>query len=877
MERRSWQRALRIGRADVAADVQTEVEFHLQTQVDELVAAGWPRERAREEALRRFGDLQGVRHELIRIGNRREGAMRRTQVFEDVGQDVRLALRQLRQRPFFALIAVTILALGIGANAAVFGVVDGMLLRPLPFPEGERLVYLQDVQDEESGLPASLPEFDDWQRVADFVSSATSLATNGFTLLGEGAPELVYGGVLRGDPVRTLRLRAVHGRVFSDQEMRDAARVLMLAESYWQERFGGADVIGRSVRLNDDSYAVIGVLPDEIGVLRSFNPPSFWLPMQRHERMTRGLHFLQVIGRLADGVTMEQARERAKVVSARLRETGETMHGISLTPLREVLVGDVRDVLFILLGAVLFVLLIVCANLANLFVSQSLDRGREFGVRVALGAGRFRLVRQIVTESIVVGLIGGIAGLAVAYAIGDTIASVSTAAGMLAPASVVDQRVLAYTFAVAVLVAVTFGLWPAWRAAHADAQLTLKEAGDTRTFGGRAAWRRRRALVAAELALSVVLLAGAGLLVRSTRNLLDVELGFQPANVLTFDVSIRSQRYESNYERARFYAQLLERLRAIPGVRRAAATSHVPLTGGDTNGGFEIVGRDYPEGEGPNSRKREASPDYFVTLGIPVLQGRVFTEHDRAGSPDVVVISQALVERYWPGENPIGRRIRHNWGPGEEQEIIGVVGDVRHDGLDLPVGGTVYRPLYQFAQPATSIVLKTNGDTPGIIAGVRRELAALDPSLPIIGVSTLERAIANSVGPRRTMMLLLSGFAAVALLLAAVGVYAVTAQAVAQRRREFGVRMALGARAADVLRMILQQELAVILIGLGAGLLGAYAATRVLRASLFQVSATDPLTFGVAATVLVLIGLLATWIPARVATRTDPALALRAE
>src|SRR5687768_1795972 len=709
MGRRPWQRALRIGRADVAADVQSEVEFHLQTQIDELVAAGWTQDRARAEALRRFGDLQRIRHELIRIGNRREGAMRRTQVFADIGQDVRQALRQLRQRPFFALVAVSILALGIGANSAVFGVVDGMLLRPLPFPEGERLVYLQDVQDGEPGYPASLPEFDDWQRTADFLSSATTVASNAYTLIGEGAPELAYGGMLRGDPVATLGLRALRGRVFTAEEMSTAAHVLMLTESYWRDRFGGADVIGRALRLNDDTYTVIGVLPDAIGVLRSFNPPSFWLPMPRLEFMSRGMHFLQVIGRLTDGVTLEQAQQRANVVGASLRETGETTHGIALAPLREQLVGGSRDVLLILLGAVLFVLLIVCANLANLFVSQSLDRGREFGVRVALGAGRFRLVRQVVTESVVVGLIGGVAGLGVAYIIGDTIAAVSSAAGMLAPSSVVDERVLGYTFAAAVLVAITFGLWPAWRAAHADVQLTLKEAGDTRTLGGRGAWRRRRALVAAELALSVVLLAGAGLLVRSTRNLLDVELGFRPADLLTFELSIRSQRYESNEQRALFYSQLLERLRTIPGVTRAAATSHVPLSGGDTNGGFDIVGREFPEGEGPHSKKREASPDYFATMAIPVLQGRVFTEQDRAGGLDVVVISQALAERYWPGENPVGRRIRHNWGPGEEQEIVGVVGDVRHDGLHLPVGGAVYRPLYQFAQPATSIILKTSG------------------------------------------------------------------------------------------------------------------------------------------------------------------------
>jgi putative ABC transport system permease protein len=877
MARRPWQRALRVGRANVAADVQTELEFHLQTQIDELVAAGLSREQAHVEAMRLFGDVQRIRQELVRIGVRREDAMRKTQLFVDLGHDVRLAVRQLRKRPLFAIVAVTILAIGIGANAAVFGVVDAVLMRPLPFPHDDRMVFIQDVQRDEPGYPASLPELEDWRRTADFASAMTSIATNAYTLLGEGTPELLYGGLFRGDPVQTLGLRALRGRVFTDEELQSSANVLMLTESFWQQRFGGQDVIGRALQLNDESYTIIGVLPDDVGVLRPNRTLALWAPMKQLDRMTRGLHFLTVVGRLRAGVTLEQAAARAATVGATLREGGETTHGLAIVPLRKTLIGDAQRVLLVLMGAVLFLLLIVAANLANLFVSQSLDRSREFGVRVALGAGRFRLVRQVVTESVLLSLIGGAAGIAVAYAIGGTIAAVSEAAGVLAPASPFDARVLGYTFVVSLLVALLFGLWPALRAARADIQLTLKEAGDARSLGGRGAWRRRRALVAAELALSVVLLAGAGLLVRSTRNLLGVELGFEPRNVVTFSLSIRNPRYETNEARAAFYAQLLDRLRAVPGVAHAAATSHVPLGGDDTSGGFEIVGRTFPEGEGPNAKKREASPEYFAALGIPIVSGRVFDDRDRIGGRDVVVISEETAQRYWPGESPIGRLIRHGWGPGEEQEIIGVVADVRHDALNLPVVGTVYRPLYQFAQPATNVVLKTDRDPQLVITDVRRELAALDATLPIIGGQTLERTIAASIGPRRTMMLLLTGFAAIALLLAAVGVYAVTAQAVSQRRREIGVRMAIGARAVDVLRMVLRQELTVIALGLGVGLVGARAATRVLQASLFEVSPTDPLTYGAVAVVLLAIGLVAICVPARRAARTDPSVALRAE
>ena len=875
--RRSWQRALRVGRADVTSDVDNELEFHLETQVEELVADGWSPERARLEALRRFGDVHTVQSELIWIGNRREGAMRRTQLFADLGQDVRLATRQLRKRPFFAVVVIAILAIGIGVNAAVFGVVDALLLRPLPFAASEQLVMLTDERDRGTGDNVSLPEFEDWQRSADFVSALTTIALRSYTLTDEGAPDLLLGGVLRGDPVRTFGMRALRGRVFSDDEVRTDADVVVLSESFWQERFGGSDVIGRALRLNDVSYTVIGVVSDELGVLRPANPPSFWLLMKRHEQMTRGLHFLQVVGRLQNGLTLEQARPRAETVSARLRASSRTTHGIAVASLRETLVGDTRDLMLILMGSVLIVLLIVCANLANLFMSQSLDRSREFSVRVALGAGRFRLVRQVITESVALGVLGGVAGLVLSRVLTRSIAAVSSAAGLLAPSSLGDARVIAFTFAIALLVALTFGLWPALRAARADVQSTLRSAGDSRSLGGRGAWRRRRALIAAELALSVVLLAGAGLLVRSTRNLLHVPLGFEPADVITAGIAVSSQRYETNEQRALFYQQLVDRLGAIPGVEFAGATSHLPLRGEDTSGQIEIVGRTFPDGEQPNVKKREASPDFFAAFGIPLVQGRVFTELDRAGSVDVVVISQILADRYWPGQNPVGQRIRHLWGPGDEHEIVGVVGDIRHDGLHLPVIGTVYRPVYQFAQHSMNFVLRTERDPEAVIAAARLELAQLDPRLPLIGIDNAQRLVSASVGPRRTTMLLLSGFACIAVILGAVGIYAVTAQAVTQRRREIGVRMAIGARRSDVLRMVIREEFGVIAVGLGAGLLGAWGATRILKASLFQVSPTDPVSFGAAAALLVLIGLLAAWVPARRAARTDPATALRAE
>jgi putative ABC transport system permease protein len=870
------RRAPRIGSSDPDREARDELESHVSLQAADLVGAGWPEEAARAEASRRLGDRRRLEREMARIDTRAEVRMRRARLLGDVGQDVRIALRQLRQRPGFTVVAVVVLALGIGASAAVFGLFDGALLRPLPFGEAEELSFVWDEQGGEGGYPASLPEFEDWERGAADAATLMSFATNAYTWRGEGEPEQRFGGVIRGDPARTLGLQPLVGRWFTAEEVDAAAPVALLSEGFWTDRFARSrDVVGSTVLLDGRPYTVIGVLPAAMDVLRAANPPSFWLPMERLDFMTRGLHFLRVVARPLPGVAPAVLDARLDALAASLREGGETLHGIGLSPLREELVGDTRPVLLILLGAVMAVLLIVCANVANLVLSRALERGREFAVRVSLGAGRRRLVRQVVTESIVLGAIGAVLGTAVAHGVGGTVRAVSTTAATLAP-STFDARVLGFTAAVALLVAMLFGSWPALQAARTDISGALKAAGDVRTAGDRSGWRRRRLLVAFEIALCLMLLAGAGLLVRSMQNLLGETLGFEPERVVTFSVQTPPARYDDAAQ-GRFFDTLLERLRALPGVAHAAAASHLPLDRGDTNGSFEIVGRTFPEGESPYAKKRIVTPEYFAALGIPVVRGRAFAEADRVGAPEVVIVSEAVARRYWPGEDPIGRRMRFSWGPGDEQEIVGVVGDVKHDGLELPAEGMVFRPLAQFAFPGVSIVIRSDGAALDVVAAARRVVAELDPAMPISDVRTMDQVVRGSVAGRRTTMLLLGGFALLALVLAAVGVYAVTAQAVAHRTREIGVRMAIGARATDVLRMVLRQEMAAVALGVLGGLAGAAAATRVLAASLYGVGATDPVTFLAVAGLLAAVALLAALLPARRATRVDPVRALRSD
>jgi len=484
-----------------------------------------------------------------------------------------------------------------------------------------------------------------------------------------------------------------------------------------------------------------------------------------------------------------------------------------------------------------------------------------------------RLARQVITESVVLGMLGGSAGFAVSIVVSRLVKQVSLQAATLAVPTR-DPRVLLYTLAISIGVALLFGLWPAMRIASSNLADSLRAAGDARSLGGRDGLRRRRALAGVEIALSLVLLAGAGLLVRSMMKLMEQDTGFDARNVLTMAVALPPGRIEEPRMLA-IEDELLERIRALPGVRSAGIGSHLPLGGDDTNGSFDIVGREFPPNEGPGSKKRIVSPGWFETLGVPLLRGRDFDERDRPGAAEVVIISRAVAERWWPGEDPLGRRIRFSWGSDGEQEIVGVVGDVLHDGLDQPVDGMIYRPAAQFIRSGFHVAVRVTGDPMSFVRPIRSAMREIDPDVPIASVRTMARVVADSVAPRRRTMALFTAFAALALLLATVGVYAIAAQAVVQRTNEIGLRMAMGARRTDVLRLVLVQELPVIAIGSVAGLLAAVAGTRLLRASLFEISPADPLVFAAACLILFTVAMTATLIPARRASRLDPLTALR--
>jgi putative ABC transport system permease protein len=796
----------------------------------------------------------------------------------DVRHDLISAFRQIRKQPGLALATMLIMSVGIGASTAVLAVVDGALLRPLPFPDAGPVVYVTDRQGTDGGLPASWPEFEDWRREGRVFAAIAAFASNLYTLPDPAGAESLLGGLVGGDFMAVLGVPPVAGRGLLADEHTSGARVLMLSERHWRSRYGADPaVVGRQLVLDGERYTIVGVMPRAADLLVRRQDVAVWLPLDLPESFrARGFHLLTVMARLAPGLTPDTARPRADALAESLRATGATTHGLDLAPVRETLVGDARPLLLLLLGAVAFLLLIVAANLSNLFLARSHARTREFTVRAALGAGRFRLARQLLTECVVLSLAGGALGLVLAHWGVAVVADAADRAAALAPAIVTDVRVLLIALAVSAGVGLLFGLAPALRAATRPLDATLRATDTARAGGSRSSRRHRQLLAGVELALAVVLLVGAGLLVKSLAGLLRTEAGFRIERLLTFSVGL-GRSYGDAAAQVTFFDTLLGRLRALPGVEAASAVSHLPLGGGDTNGSFEIAGRAFPAGELPYSKKRIAAPGYFETMGIPLVRGRTFDERDVEGAREVVVISDAIARRYWPNDDPLGRQIAFGWGPGDPQEIVGVVGDVRHDGLDQPVEGAIYRPLAQFPRRGMTVVLRTAGDPLAVAAAVRAEVAAIDPSQPIQRLAAMTDVVRRSVITRETIMRLLAGFAAIALVLSIVGVYAVTAHGVGQRTREIGVRMAMGARSADVLRMVLREQSTLIAAALAAGMAGAWTVSDVLRASLHEVSPTDPQVFAGVAVTLGLVALAASWLPARRAARVDPLSALKAE
>ena len=894
---------------DARRDVSDEIRFHLDMRAQELIEQGMPREEALREARRQFGDVSAIEAECRDERRARTRERVRREWWRGFAMDLRYAVRSLRTNAGFTAAGVLTLGLGIGAAAAVFTVVDGVLLRPLPYAQPSRLamVWLSSSMAQGGGeLPLSSGLYVEARDVVKGLSTTAAFRSWPFVLSGEAnaEPEQIAGARAEPTLFGTLGVRPVLGRTFTPDEAQPSGpRVVLISYSLWQRRFGGArDVIGRMVTLSGERYSIIGVMPRGFGFPRGAELPSglqfgartdLWAPLSftEQDRRTYGTMNLAAVARLAPGVAPAAAQaEIDAFAKRRFKELGlpDGRFAYAIVGLEEQAARTVRRGLFVLLGAVGFVLLIACTNVANLLIARTGAREREFAVRAALGAGRLRVVRQLVTENIVLALGGAVVGVTIA--IWGSRVMLSLVPGSLPRADdvAVDDRVVGFACAVAVVAGIVFGIASALHIARRSVAATL-QSGGTRLTGNARQRLGRRMIVAAEVALSVVLLVGAGLLAGSFARLQRVTPGFDPNGVVTGNIVLP---VGANFDPARdgpgwhrFFDQFTARLDALPGVSHAGGVSSLPLSGAVESGGFSVEGRPRPApGEGPVAEYSVVSGDYFGTMGIRLLSGRTFDSRDRSDAPGVVIVNRELARRHFQ-TSPIGQRLRTGFdfsNGASPREIIGVVDDVKQTTLDVETNPAAYVPVTQMPYPFMSIVVRakcaagvTACDPMAVLPSVRRELARIDATLALSDVRPLSGVFADSIARQRFSMAVLGVFAALALLLALVGLYGVIALSVGQRRREIGVRMALGAQPRDVLSLVLGEGMRVTLLGVAIGLVGALALTRVLRSLLFDVSTTDPRFFAGAAILVAMVSLAATYIPARRALGVDATSALR--
>ncbi len=802
-------------------------------------------------------------------------------------QDLRLAARLLARAPLFTAVAAGTLALGIGANTAIFSFVQGVLLEPLPYPRPERLLTVWEDHTGRGGPEqewTGLSALEDWQAESRPFQGLAGFAGWGPNLTGAGEAERLAGLAVSDEYFQVLGVEPAYGRVFLPAEgLAGAERVVVLSDALWRQRFGADPaLLGRAILLNGEPHSVVGILP--AGAAAPIGTTAAVFRPLRHDstQPDYGNYYIRVIGRLRPGMSAEAARgDMERVFAALAERQPESYRDVRprLLPLLDTVVGPAKRALLVLFGAVGLVLLIACANVAHLLLVRASARGREMAIRSALGARRRQIVRQLMTESLLLAGGGGALGLLLGtWGIGLLRALAPAGAPRLEGVGI-DLPVFAFTLAASLLAGLLFGLVPALQAARPDLARSVKE-GSRGAGSGTAARRLRGALVAGEVALSLTLLVAAGLLIQSFVRVLAVDPGFRPRNLLLARLALPDASYPEEAQVVSFYDQVLERLAARPGVEAAAAVSVAPLSGNETDWSFLIEGAPLPEpGHEPATPYRAATPGSFRALGIPVLRGRAIAPADRAGAPPVVVVNESFAERWFPGQDPLGRRIRMGGLDSERpwMTIVGLVGDVRHRGLDQPPRGEVFLPHAQLAAGAMTLVVRTAGDPLALVPALRAEVRALDRDVPLDGVETMEAVVASSVATSRFTTVLLLAFAGIALVLAAVGIYGVTAYTVAQRAHEIGVRMALGADRRRVLGLVVRQGMAPTLAGIALGLAGALAATRALGALLFEVTPHDPATFAGVAVLLAAVALLANILPARSATAVQPVAALREE
>ncbi|HKO98503.1 MAG TPA: ABC transporter permease [Pyrinomonadaceae bacterium] len=809
-------------------------------------------------------------------------------------QDIRYGLRMLLKAPSFSIVATIALALGIGANTAIFSVVNAVLLRPLPFTKSEELMMVWEtdsVRGQKSGS-ASYPNFFDWRDQSQSFEKMAAYYTNDFIMTGRGESVRLPGAVVSADIFPLLGSVPMLGRTFRPDEDKpgESGRVAMLSQGLFQSRFNSdPNVVGQSMTLDGNNYTIVGVMPNDFKFPIQNDPVDLWTTIAGDAEgdepvsVQRGAHFLGVIGRLKPGVSREQAQADMTAIGARLEKQYPDKNlnkSIRLEPVLESLVGDIRPALLILLGAVGCVLLIACANVANLLLARAMTRHKEIAIRTALGASRIRVVRQLLTESVMLSLAGGALGLVLAMWWSDLLIALGKEDIPRAMQVGLDWRVLGFTLLVSVFTGVAFGLVPAFHSSKTELTESLKEGGRGSGEGARRN-RVRGVLVVAELAIAVKLLVGAGLLIQSLWLLQNVKPGFNSENVLTFSVSVPEVKYPAE-KQAQFFRQLVKRMETMPGVQSAGAVMPLPLSGDRFSISFEIDGRPVAKGTEPSADFFTTGLGYFKAMGIPMIQGRDFSERDEKGAPGVVIVSKGFADKYFPNENPIGKRIKPGISTydGEKstmREIVGVVAEVRNRNMSAPIRPAYYVPHAQVPFSQMALVVKANGDPRGMIGGARNEVTSMDRELPVFNVKTMDEYLALAVSSPRFNTTLLGIFAAVALILTVVGLYGVMSYSVAQRTNEIGIRMALGAQTRDVLSLIVSQGFKLVLVGLAIGLAVAFALTRVIASLLFGVTTKDPLTFSAVAIVLAGVALLACYIPARRASRVDPLKALHYE
>jgi len=868
-------------RSNADAELQREIEMHIQQLTNEAMVRGVPENEARVIALREFGRIDSIQEECRDT--------RRVSWIQNFAQDVRYGVRMLRQAPAFTAIAVGTLALGIGASTAIFSIVDAVLLRSLPYPDPDQIVLLFHVPvnqpDALQGI--SFRDFTECQAQNRVFSEVAGNAFHDLTLTGAGEPAIVNTADVTPEIFPLLNAKPLLGRTLLPEDGKPgAAAVAVLSEDLWRSRFGAnPDLVGRSIALDMRSFTVVGILP------ATFRYPEFaphqevWISVRQDPlfgpRTTQpGVRLLGGIARLKPGVSLTEAQAEMRTLGARLakefpvEDSGLT---IRLRPYRETVVANLRRALLILLSAVSLLLLIACANIANLLLSKATSRGREVAVRIALGASRARIVRQLLTESALLGLLGGVAGVLLAvWAVWSLHSFVPSEVAQISSIHV-RGRVLVFALLLSLATALAFGLVPALLATPSNLQTNFKEGGQR--AGRRGGQRVRSFLAIAEISLAMVLLVAGGLLIRSFALVTSVNPGFDPNNVTEAEVSLPQFQYSTPQQWTAFSNQLLPRLQAQPGMQDSALAAPLPMDRqGQATFAFSIVGNPpLPPGQSITANYSTVSPGYFHVMRIPLARGRLFSEQDSSSSPNVAIISDTLARRYFPNENPIGRQMRFGFPPNDNvsRQIVGVVGDVRDVALSKEPGPMMYVPFAQAPLYGGEVVVRSSLGTSSVAASIREVVHSIDKNLPVTDIEPFRDVLGQSTARERFRTFLLGSFSTIALVLAAVGIFGVISYSVAQRTHEIGIRMALGAQRRDVQRLVLGQGAKLALLGSGIGVVLAFLLTRLIASLLFGVSTTDPLTFGASVIVLLGVAITASYVPTRRAMRVDPIVALR--